>query len=194
MPTVISLSGSEPVTLDEVKQAARVDNDLGTTSSLDGTITTLIATAREQAEQLTGRCYRPQVRRIELEDWPLSTDVVNVFEPTACTVRYWSGSGLTDLAPSAFSWAAGGPGRAGLVLAPALGTAWPSLGLRAVGPRVQIDVTAGPASPAAVASCVKTFITASVASWIKTPEAMAAAAYGPHPLFLSLLRGEATFA
>lgn len=193
MLTRISTSGVEPVTADEAKLAARVDNDLGATSSLDGVIATLITTAREQAEQLTGRCYRPQVLRVELDDWPAVTDVLPVVQPSACVVRYWSGSSWTVLAAPAFAFAAGGAGGTGTLIAPALGTAWPALAQRAVGPRVQVDLTAGPAAPADVAACVKTFITASVAAWLKTPEALAAAAYGPHALFISLLRGEATF-
>lgn len=193
MPTVLSFSGFEPVTLDEVKQAARVDNDLGTTSSLDGVIATLITTAREQAEQITGRCYRPQTLLVELDEWPSADSVLPVFRPTSCLVRYWSGTWVS-MAGSAFAFSAGGPGGMGTVIAPALGSAWPALAPRAAGPRVQIEIGAGPESPAAVAACVKTFITASVAAWLKNPEAMAASAYGPHPLFLSLLRGESTFA
>lgn len=184
----ISTTGNEPVTAAEVKVAARVDNDLGATSSLDGLIGTLIATAREQAEQLTGRTYRQSVYLVELEDWPAVTDVLQVYRPSACVVRYWTGTAFAALPEAAYAFAAGGPGGVGTLLAPALGSAWPSLGLRALGRRVEIELTAEP--PASMPACVKTFITASVAAWLKTPEALAAAALGPHPLFVSLLHGE----
>lgn len=191
MLTRISSTGSEPVSVDDVKDAARVDNDLGATSSLDGTIGTLIATARQHAEQLTGRVYRAGVMRVELQAWPAADQVLPVYRPSACEVRYWTGAGLTLLDGAAYAFAPGGPGGTGTLLAPALGTGWPVLAQRAVGARVQVDLTVDAPE---VADCVKTFITASVAAWLKTPEAIASAALGPHPLFAGLLHGEALFA
>ncbi|MEJ1935462.1 hypothetical protein WDZ92_35135 [Nostoc sp. NIES-2111] len=187
----LSTEGVEPVSLDEAKQAARVDNDLGASSSLDGLIATLITTAREQAEQLTGQLYRPQVWRTELDDWPSVDLVLPIYRATACAVSYWNGATFVLLS-GGYLYAAGGAGGAGTVLAPATG-AWPMLGTRAVGARVRIDLTGGPESPAAVPASVKTYILATVAAWLKTPEALASAALGPHPLFVSLLNGEKLF-
>ncbi|PTT91202.1 hypothetical protein DBR42_04365, partial [Pelomonas sp. HMWF004] len=167
MPTTISLTGAEPVDKAAVKLAARVDTD-----ALDDMIDSLITSAREQAEHLTGRTYRPQVLREELADWPAATDAIAVCQATACAVSYWTGSAWSaPLNGSAYVFAAGGIGSNGTVLAPATGTNWPTLGARPVGPRVRIDLTAGPAAPADVPARVKLFVTASVAAWLATPEA-----------------------
>lgn len=181
----ITTTGDEPVSVAEVKLAARLDGD-----ELDGLIATRITTAREEAEQLTGRAYRPGVFRVELEDWPASTKALAVYRPTACEVRYWSGIEMVELADGAYAFAPGGPGGAGTVVAPAVGSAWPQLGVRAVGPRVQIDLTAGPESPDDVAACVKTFISATVCAWLNNVEALADKDLLTSPLMARLLDGE----
>lgn len=193
MPTRISTTGAEPVTRDEAKVAARVDNDLGATSSLDGLIDTLITTAREDAEDLTGRCYRPQVQLVELRDWPSSSDVLPVYRPTACVIRYWTGSAFATLAAGLYDFAPGGPGDTGTLIAPAAGQAWPVLPARAIGTRVQIELTAGPAAPADVPAGVRTYILASVAGWIDNPAALVDGRAVRNPLFESLLNGQKLF-
>jgi hypothetical protein len=190
MLQLISLSGVEPVTTDEAKLAARVDNDLGDTSSLDPLIAGLITSAREAAEHLTGRKYRPQVLRAELVDWAEAEEGLPVFAATACTVRTWNGSGWTELSISAYEYAADNVTGTRTVLAPALGTSWPTLLERAVGPRIQVDLTAGPASPATVPEQVKLFIKAQVSAWVNNPDAASTKALEVSPLAARLLDAE----
>lgn len=181
MPTRITYvpDAPEPVSLDDAKLAARVDVD-----ELDDMIVGLIAAAREQAEHITGRCYRPQVLREELADWPDVSDAIAVHAATACVVRYWAGSEFIELASNAYVFAPGGIGNNGTVLVPALGTIWPALADRAAGPRVQIDLTAGLAS---VAEQVRLYIKAQVAAWLNNPEALAHKDFQCSPLFERLL-------
>lgn len=190
MPILLSTTGAEPVSVAEAISAARLDSDAGAelTASISGAITA----ARLQAEHLTGRCYRPQVQRFELADWPASGELLPVCDPTAVAISYWSGSAWVDLAtPAAFAWAPVGI-RTGV--APALGTSWPTLGARAIGARVRIDISAGPVSPAAVSECVKLYIKACVASWVANGEAMSAKTLEPNPLHACLLDGEKLWA
>ncbi|MFG6457871.1 head-tail connector protein [Roseateles sp. BYS96W] len=189
MPTRISyVDGSvEPVTLAEAKLAARFDGD-----DLDALIAGAITAARESAEQITGRIYRPQVLRTELDDWP--ADAIAVSAATGCAIKYWTAGGFAALAGSAYAFAAGGIGGNGTVIAPAIGASWPALADRAAGPRVQIDLTAGPASPASVPEQVKLYIKATVAAWVRSPEAMTSTSLAPNPLHERLLDAERTFA
>lgn len=177
----LSTSGAEPVTLDEAKDAARFGL---TETDLDGLIPGIITAAREQAEQITGRCYRPQVLRTELVDWPAADNVLPVFMATDCAVSYWNGSTFVNLSSSQYLYAAEG---SGTVLAPVTGGSWPTLGERPVGARVRIDLTAGPAAPADVDESVKLYIKASVAAWVNNPEAVQARTLDVSPLFERLL-------
>lgn len=180
---------TEPVTLAAAKLAARVDDDISAgVSSLDAAVTNAIEAARAQAELLTGRCYRPQVRRQELVDWPALSDAVDVFAASACAVTYWDGATWASLSGSAYIYAPGGIGNNGTSLAPV--TDWPTLGDRAIGPRVRIDLTAGPASPANVPSQVVQYITASVIAWLDQPGGLVAEKLQPHPFLERLLDGE----
>lgn len=189
MPTLISTTGAEPVSVAEAITAARLDSDAAAelTASISGAITS----ARLQAEHLTGRCYRPQVQRVELNDWPAEWDRIPVHQPTSVAISYWTGAAWAVLDPAAYDWAPVGI-RTGV--APALGTSWPTLGARAIGARVRIDISAGPTSPAEVSECVKLYIKAQVAAWQKTPEALAASSLQANPLFESLLDAERLWA
>lgn len=176
----------EPVSPAEAKLAARVDTD-----ALDDAIASLITAAREQAELITGKCYRPQVRRQELSSWPAACDAIDVHAATACEVRYWTSAGWSaPLSSAAYVFAPGGIGGDGTVLAPITGTSWPALADRPVGPHVRIDLTTGPDSAADVPECVKLYIKASVAAWLKNPEALALATLVHNPLHARLLDGE----
>jgi len=181
MPTSISTTGAEPVTVDEAKLAARVD-----TADLDALIGGVITAARQQAEHITGRIYRPQVLREELADWPAADEPVAVNAATACVVSYWDGSAWSTLSASAYVYAPEGNGTA---LAPMLGTNWPMLPDRAAGPRVRIDLTAGPAASANVPEAVKLYIKASVSAWVNNPDA-AGKPLAANPLFDRLLDAE----
>jgi hypothetical protein len=190
MPILLNTTGAEPVSVAEAIRAARLDSDAG--AELTASISGAISSARLQAEHITGRCYRPQVQRFELADWPASGELLPVCDPTAVAISYWSGSAWVDLAtPAAFAWAGEGI-RTGV--APALGTSWPTLGARAIGARVRIDISAGPVSPAVVPESVKLYIKAQVAAWQKTPEALASTNLQPNPLFESLLDSEKLWA
>ncbi len=186
MPTTISTAGTEPVTAEEAKLAARVDS-----SAMDDLIEGLITAAREQAEHITGRVYREQVLREELDDWPAATDAIAVHGATAAEVSYWTGSTWSAaLAGSAYVFAPGGIGNNGTVLAPAAGTNWPTLGERPVGPRVRIDLTV---TPRPVPESVKQFIKAAVATWVNNPDAMQDKSRAVSPLFERLLDAERLF-
>lgn len=152
----------EPVTLEEAKIAARIDGS----TAFDALVPGLIRAARETAEQETGRQFMAQTHRTELADWPASSDIISVHQATAAAVSYWTGSAWATLAGSAYEFGAVGNGTA---LAPALGTAWPTLGDKVVGPRVRIDLTAGTTDAADVPECVKLYIKACVAYAIDNP-------------------------
>lgn len=174
----------EPVTLAEAKTAARLElSDVGMDSLIEG----LITMAREQAEQITGRLYRDTTERVELTDWPASTDVLYVAEPRAVAITYWDGAAWASLNGSAFEWAGQG---AGTVIAPAVGGSWPALGERAVGARVRVDITAGPTSASQVAESVKLYIKALVSVWINNPDAAQRGAMQTNPMFDRLLDRE----
>lgn len=178
----ISTSGAEPVTLAEAKLAARVD-----TTDLDTLIGGLITSAREQAEQITGRCYRPQVQRWEFVDWPEADDVLPACGASACAVTYWNGTAWLELASSAYVFAAEG---FGTVLAPVLNTSWPTLPTVAAGPRVRIDLTLGPSDPAQVEESVKLFIKANVTAWLDNGDALVDQRMVVNPLLVRLLDRE----
>lgn len=153
---------SEPVSPLEAKLAARI----GDSTAFDAILPGLISTARQLAEQETGQQLMAQTWRTELDDWPAVTDVFPVYQATAAAVSYWNGSTWASLSGIAYAFAAVGNGTA---LAPALGTSWPSLGDKAVGGRVRIDLTAGAASANDVPECAKLYIKACVAHAIDNP-------------------------
>lgn len=164
---LLSLSGTEPVSTAEAKVAARVDNDLGATSSLDDFIAGAISTARAQAEQITGRRYRACVMRAQFTDWPDADEAIHVHAPSACAISYWTGSSWATLAGGAFAFYPLDPGGTGI--APAYGTSWPTLGNIAGGPRVRVDLTCGPTGADGelpVPECVKNYIKSCVAGWV----------------------------
>lgn len=187
MTVIIEYTGEQPVSVDEAKLAARVDG-----TELDDVIESLIASAREHAEDLTGRCYCEQIRTYELRDWPTVCDELPVNAATACVVTYWDGTRWSDpLDAAQYAFAPGGLGSIATVLAPT--TSWPELGTRVIGPRVRIVLTAGPSDPATVPEQVKTFIKASVSAWLATPEAQGAGRNGvltANPLYDRLLDGQ----
>lgn len=171
----------EPVEPDDAKLALRIDG-----TEFDVLLPGLIASARQVAEQETGRAFVTQTWRTELEDWPDAADVIAVYRPSACAITYWDGSAWTALAGSGYVYA---PSGRGTVLAPALGSSWPALGDIAIGPRVRIDLTAGlaAASAADVPECVKTYVTALVGQMIQSPDLNATQAAAAHPLLARLL-------
>jgi uncharacterized phiE125 gp8 family phage protein len=151
----------EPVRVDDAKVAARLDG-----SHWDAVLLSHIATAREAAEHITGMRFCEQTWRAELTDWPATNELLPFFRPTAVAVAYWNGSAFVTLATNLYEWA---PQDAGVVLAPALGTSWPTLGQVAIGPRVRIDITLGEADPDDVPPSAQQFIKAMVAVMVNDP-------------------------
>mgnify|MGYP000924618929 CR=1 FL=1 len=184
MLTLLTTTGAEPVTVAEARLAARFDG----TVELDSFIEGAISAARREAEQFTGRLYRPQQFRAELASWPAADELIHVYRPTVCAVSYWAGSDFVALDTGAYEYAAQGPGT---LLAPALGSNWPTLADKAIGPRVRIDLTGGIADPDEVPECVKLYIKAHVAAWLDTPAAQRVSQQlNPNPLFACLLDSE----
>ena len=176
----------EPVTVAEAKFAAK--QSLDTDAPLDALVASLIVTARQSAETITGRLYHDAEVVERLTDWPAAGRRLYVNAPRAVAISYWDGAVWQSLAPSAFAWADDG---SGTVLAPALGTCWPVLGQVAVGERVRITITAGPADPpATVPECVKQYIKAVVTAWLDHPEAVQRGELRAHPQLAGLLAGE----
>lgn len=172
---------AEPVEIDDCKAALRIDG-----TEFDALLPALIASARQVAEQETGRAFIAQTWRAELDDWPEATDAIPVYRPSACSITYWDGATWAVLSGSEYMFA---PSGSGTVLAPALDADWPALVDIAVGPRVRIDLTAGVAAAAAytVPECVRTYITALVGQIIQSPDLTASQAAQAHPLLARLL-------
>lgn len=177
-------SGGEPVTVPEAKLAARLELD---DTAFDGLVAGFITAAREQAEQVTGRLYREATVRIELTDWPSSTYRLNVHAPRSVAIQWWDGAAWQLLDGTLFAFAALD---ASTVIAPALGAGWPQLGQVAIGPRVRIDITAGPTSSSQVPEQVKLYIKALVSFWVNRPDAGQVGPLQTNPHFDRLLDRE----
>lgn len=177
---------TEPVTVAEAKYAAK--QPAAADAQLDALVASLIATARESAETITGRLYHDATVVERLACWPAAGCRLYVNAPRAVAISYWDGSVWQTLAPSAFAWADDG---SGTVLAPVLGTTWPTLGQVAVGERVRITIQAGPADPpATVPETVKNYIKAVVTAWLDHPEAVQRGELRAHPQLAGLLAGQ----
>lgn len=181
--TVLQLPNEEPVTVDEARTAARVDDN-----RFDDQLPTLIQAARQMAEHECGRVFVQQQWRAKLDGWPGSEDVIRVAPATAVAVSYYNTAGVwVVLDGAAYVWEAV---PSGVVLAPAGSGAWPALGSLQAGARVRVDVTAGePTNQVAqrVPACVKLYIKAHVSAWLRTPEAFVATKLEPIPSLARLL-------
>jgi hypothetical protein len=175
----------EPVTLEQAKIAARVDGP-----EWDDIITAAIVAARQVAEQETGQRFITQTWRIELADWPASTDIFAVYRPSAVAVSYWTGSAWVTLTNA--TQVAWGIVQGGFAVVPPLSGSFPALGDVAIGPRVRLDVTSGEPDASTVPECVKTFIKALVTVMVHDPALQASDAAGP--LLRGLLDPVRTFA
>lgn len=172
----------EPLTVAEAKLAARIDASL---TAFDNDIARAITAARLMAEQQTGRDFVRKTRRISLKDWPAATDVMHVHEPVDVAISWWDGAAWQALDTAAYAYWAEDTGTA---LGPAVGASWPTLGQVAGGPRVRVDITAGPADPrAATPADVKLYIAAMVSHWHDNPGAMVAGNASPSPYIERLL-------
>ncbi|HEY1399822.1 hypothetical protein [Roseateles sp.] len=169
----------EPVTVEQAALAARVDE----VDELYDLIATLITTARESAEHITGRFYRTGVYVWDGMNWP--TVVLQVVDVTSAKVTYWNGTAMVELASGAYVCTPA-VGRPGTVFAPAIGQALPQLASIAAGARVRIELTVN-VDPLTVPASVQTYIKAQVSAWLKNPEALTAAAVAANPLYERLL-------
>lgn len=173
-------TNTEPVTVAESKQAARISD----TSEFDEMIPGLITAARQMAEQETGRELVRKTRRSTFVDWPAADLVLPVYAAESVAISYWGESGWTALDSGAFAFYELGTGTG---IAPAIGSSWPALSPVAGGPRVRVDVTAGPADPATADACIKQYIKALVSWWIDNPGAAAQGNMQPAPYLRNLL-------
>lgn len=188
MPPLVTVGG-EPVTVNEAKQAARLELD---EHELDADLATLITAAREQAEHITARYYLRRVVVFELRAWPSTPLVLPAAEPSGARIQTWNGSAWQDWPDAEYEVASVG---AKTLIAPALGATWPPLVQRALAPAIRVHLTVGPASPAEVKACVKLYIKAQVAAWVDTPAAQRVSQQlVPNPLFASLLDAERLWA
>lgn len=172
---------AEPVTLDQVKFAARLTGS----TAFDAMLPVYMQAAREIAESQTGVRWMNQQWRIERYNWPSPCEVLEVNGPTAVTVSYWSASNAwTEMTSGTYVWADADPG---LVIGALVGQAWPNLGDVAAGPRVRVDVTSGATDASAVPAAIKTFIMAMVAYWVENPQAYTDKPHVATPAALAML-------
>ena len=177
---ITPVPASEPVTVDEAKQAARISD----TAAFDAQIPMLISAARRMAEQETGRTLVRTTTSYRFASWPSAACPLPVHDAAAVVVSYWGAAGWETLPSESVAFFEIG---AATGIAPALGTSWPALASVAGGPRVRVDITAGPADPTTADPCVKLYIKALVAWWIDNPSAMAAGNLQEAPFLRSLL-------
>lgn len=172
---------AEPVSLDEVKFAARLTGS----TSFDAALPVYMQGAREIAEMETGVRWMQQQWRAERSCWPGPIDVIELAGATAVAISYWSAANTwATMAPGTFVWADADPG---VVIGALVGQAWPTLGDVAAGPRVRIDVTVGATDAANVPAAIKTFIMAMVAYWVENPQAYTDKPHLASPATLALL-------
>lgn len=137
------------------RTSARIDD-----GRFDADIPRWLSAACGLAEQYCRRPFRAATWREELTDWPGADVVFPVAFATDVSISYWTGAAWANLpAGDRVFWHADG----GTSVAPA--TAWPALGDVAGGPRVCVDITAGPAAAEAVPAPVVEFCIAHVSLW-----------------------------
>lgn len=179
------LEGSEePVSISEVLIACRLED------ALTPYLSTAIAAARQEAEQVTGRQYRGQRLRHELEDWPADVLAVPVHRADSVSIEYRSAEApeaWTTLSTSIYRWSPVG-NKTQVRLA--AGQAWPALATEDWGIRVRLTLDAGPTDMNAVPECVRLYILASVSSWADNPTGLIAGNLQPNPMHARLLDGE----
>lgn len=182
-------AGSEPVSVDEARLACRVDDEV-----MDLDIEVSISAAREQAEHATGRYYREQVLREELDEWPVAGLQLSAWPVSAVAISYRDAATpdtWTTLPTTVYAWADHFPG---IALGLKVGQSWPFLADDEL-PAVRIDLTVGPSSPATVPGCVRRYILATVAAWFDQPSALRIGqTITANPLHERLLDGEKLWA
>lgn len=172
----------EPLTLAEAKRAARIDDVI---TEFDDLVARSVTAARLMAEQETGREFVRKTRRFTFADWPSISHVITMYEPVDVAISWWDGAAWQALDVADYAWWESGTGTS---VGPAIGKSWPTLGAVAGGPRVRIDVTAGPADPrSSTPADVKLYIAALVAHWHDKPSAVTDGNATPTPYIARLL-------
>lgn len=172
----------EPLTLAEAKRAARIDDVI---TEFDDLVARSVTAARLMAEQETGREFVRKTRRFTFADWPSISHVITMYEPVDVAISWWDGAAWQALDVADYAWWESGTGTS---VGPAIGKSWPTLGAVAGGPRVRIDVTAGPADPrSSTPADVKLYIAALVAHWHDKPSAVTDGNATPTPYTARLL-------
>lgn len=148
----------EPVTAQQVKDAARIDG-LEFDLLLEGNI----KAARRVAEHRTGRLLAARTVRAEFDDWPACSDRLAIVPAGAVSVTYWDGSAWQTLSTGLYAAVT----RSNGLTVEALSTAtWPTLG-DLPGARVRVDVVVEPEPDEAA----NVFIIAQAAYWTQNPSA-----------------------
>lgn len=162
---LITAPTAEPITLDEAKLHCRVDH-----ADEDALISSLIATAREAVEHITGRALMPQTLELALDDFD---DVIQLPRPpfaSVTSVKYLDGNGVLQTLDTA-SYVVDShsePAR----LMPAYGTSWPSV--RDQANAVLIRYQAGYADAASVPSQIKSWMLLHIANLYANRESVVA--------------------
>lgn len=179
MPLIVG-PAAEPVTLDEVKQNLKIDSDI---TDHDDVLTGMIAAARVQAEQITGRRFGSQTWELLLSGFPVGT--APILLPDAPVVSIASISytasdrSAQSLAPEAV-FASLSDDAAALVPL----SAWPAaLGMPGA---VRIRYTCGLQASDARWPLLQRWMHAVIASWFE-PETTQVQTFAPAPTSLARL-------
>jgi len=152
----------EPVTLAEARLWARVDSD---DTTQDAMLLLLIKSAREKAEDITGRCFARRSFQLVMDEFPADDEPIEIPYPPLITVdsiTYTDNDGTDQVlsgSPDAFLVDTGSyPGR----LTPLYNGTWPVT--RAVVGAVRIAFTAGYAAPKNMPIRVREYVMAVVST------------------------------
>jgi len=164
--------GVEPVTVAQVKAAARIDGP-----DFDLLLPANISAARQLAEHQANRLFAERTVRFELSDWP--DEALCIVPAGVVAVSYWDGAAWQTLATSQYVpvWSS-----TGVELQAPTGVVWPTLG-DVPGPRVRVDVQV----PADLPPSAAAYIVAQAAFWTNNPEAAQDRKQEPSPFLHHLL-------
>lgn len=170
--TTESAPASEPVTVDQLKAAARIDG-----SEFDLLIPLNITAARVVAEHQSGRMLAARTFTVELDGWPDSA--IPITPAASVVVQYSDGAAWQTLNASVYEFV---PEANGLRIELAEGQDWPDLPELA-GSRVKVAVTTASENlPTA-----RQFIIAQASYWTQSPNAASERKSEPSPFLSHLL-------
>lgn len=161
----------EPVTVDHVKAAARIDGE-----EFDLLLPMNITAARVVAEHQTGRILAQRVITVELDGWP--DEAIAVTPVSSVVVTYYTGSAWATLATTVYEFI---PESSGFRLALKSGQSWPTLPDMS-GAVVKVEATTAAEDNASA----QQYIIAQAVYWTCSPGAAGDKKQEPSP-FLSYL-------